>query len=274
MRGLIFLALLVACVYAQDATTLNPSGCGRRISEIKPGKRDADKVVGGQRADAEDWGWQITMLLNGRFICGGSLINSQWVVTAAHCVVGNTNPASYVIDLGVHDRNAKESWFTSRTVTRIIAHETYSSSTFQNDIALMKLSSPVPYSNQIVPVCVPSPASASFGGFVSWATGWGTLSSGGVTSRYLMEVQMPLLTDARCKQKYTTVNTAVAVCAGETGQGKDTCQGDSGGPLVVRNNNRWELAGITSWGYGCGDGGVYTRTSYYYNWILGKIQTN
>jgi secreted trypsin-like serine protease len=89
-----------------------------------------------------------------------------------------------------------------------------------------------------------------------------------------MEVEMPFLTDARCKQKYPTVNTVVAVCAGEDGQNKDTCQGDSGGPLVVKSQGKWQLAGITSWGYGCGDGGVYTRTSNYYNWIDAQIKAN
>ena len=139
MRGLVFLALLVACAYAQDATTLNPSGCGRRISDIT-GKRDADKVVGGVKADPQDWGWQVLMMYNGRFICGGSLINSQWVVTAAHCVSSNLNAAPYTFDLGLHDRNAKESWVTSRTVSKVIMHPSYSASTFQNDIAVMKLS--------------------------------------------------------------------------------------------------------------------------------------
>lgn len=140
MRGVVFLAFLVACAYAQDATTMNPSGCGRRLSDIRPGKREADKIVGGVKANPEDWGWQVAMLYNGRFICGGSLINSQWVVTAAHCVESNLNPSAYSFDIGLHDRNNKESWATSRNVLRVIKHPSYSSSTFQNDIAVMKLS--------------------------------------------------------------------------------------------------------------------------------------
>ncbi|CAF0990163.1 unnamed protein product [Brachionus calyciflorus] len=106
----------------------------------------------------------------------------------------------------------------------------------------------------------------------SWATGWGTLKAGGTISRYLMEVEMPILSDSKCKEKFEIVNTTLSICSGETGKNKDTCQGDSGGPLVVYANKRWELAGITSWGYGCGDGGVYTRTSYYYDWIIDQIK--
>ncbi|RNA21372.1 Serine ase stubble [Brachionus plicatilis] len=71
-----------------------------------------------------------------------------------------------------------------------------------------------------------------------------------------------------------TLITAFGICAGEDGQGKDTCQGDSGGPLVVKSQDRWQLAGLTSWGYGCGDDGVYTRTSHYYDWIKEVIRSN
>ena len=90
-----------------------------------------------------------------------------------------------------------------------------------------------------------------------------------------MEVQTPILTDARCKKKFSTFDKTIALCAGETAQNKDPCDGDSGGPLVVQHANtdqRWYVAGIISWGYDCGDGGVYTRTSTYYNWILQTIK--
>ena len=87
---------------------------------------------------------------------------------------------------------------------------------------------------------------------------------------------MPLLTDQRCKQKFNSVDTNTVVCAGETGQNKDTCQGDSGGPLVVQHasDKKWNLVGLTSWGYGCGDGGVYTRVSAFRTWVLNKITAN
>ena len=67
---------------AIDTISLNPSNCGQRplLQSIK--------IVGGTQATAGDWGWQVLMLSNGGFSCGGSLINSQWIVTAAHCAVG------------------------------------------------------------------------------------------------------------------------------------------------------------------------------------------
>lgn len=99
----------------------------------------------------------------------------------------------------------------------------------------------------------------------------------GPVSEKLMEVEMPVLSEFDCRTKYANelninINTTNSICAGVKGQGKDTCQGDSGGPLVVKIGDKWQLAGITSWGLGCSDGGVYTKTSFFINWILEKIQ--
>jgi secreted trypsin-like serine protease len=85
MKFLIVLATLVVCAYSQSSTTLNWSGCGVRNAA---GKRDADKIVGGTNAKAGDWAWQISLQFFGSHICGGSLINNQWILTAAHCVDG------------------------------------------------------------------------------------------------------------------------------------------------------------------------------------------
>jgi hypothetical protein len=87
----IFLLLIanVLCQNAGDSKSLNPEGCGRRIHQIKKSAvvtDDSDKIVGGKRAKNQDWGWQVAMNFTNKLMCGGSLINSEWVLTAAHCV--------------------------------------------------------------------------------------------------------------------------------------------------------------------------------------------
>ena len=141
----------------------------------------------------------------------------------------------------------------------------------------MQIKSPVTYSKNVLPACIPT-TNKDYSGQDSWSTGWGTTSSGGSLSRILLEVVLPVLTDARCKQKYN-VNVLTGFCAGDDGANKDTCQGDSGGPLIVQDDNGpnrggWTLAGLTSYGRGCGDGGVVTRVSTYYDWIVDKLDKN
>jgi secreted trypsin-like serine protease len=268
MNGLVLLFVLSAVAQA----AVNPPGCGQR-----PVRPNTDKVVGGQPAHPGDWGWMTGMRRNGGFICGGSVVDSWWFITAAHCVFGSSNPAAYILDVGGHDRLSQETWVQSMRVQRVIMHPQYSSATLRNDIALMKFQTELQIDNYyIIPVCIPN-GSEDWQGKQGFATGWGTLFSGGSVSRYLMQVQMLHLTDARCKQRFgTSVDTNLQMCGGDVGGNLDTCQGDSGGPYVFQSvqNGAWYLVGITSWGYGCGDGGVYTKTAGYYNWIVSTMNTN
>ena len=101
MRGLIFLAVLVAVINAQDdSKEINVASCGERPFA----RAKSDKIVGGQKAKDSDWGWQVGMFRFGSFICGGSLINSQWVLSAAHCVAGSVNPSAYQFLIGTNNR--------------------------------------------------------------------------------------------------------------------------------------------------------------------------
>lgn len=286
MKFLILIAAMVACV-AADSSRINGPECGKRLQDLNAKKF---KVVGGQDAAIGDWGWQVSMNISGRFGCGGSLINNEWIVTAAHCV-SSTSPSRYYFDIGHHDRAVLEPWAQSRRPTVVVRNQQYSGSTSRNDIAMMKIPR-VEFADEIVPVCIPN-GQVEYAGRESWATGWGTTRSGGRVSRYLQEVPMPFLSDQRCKAKYPRAYTDVMVCAGDVGTYADTCQGDSGGPLVVKHidsdassdihddadnmaqpGNRWYLTGITSWGYGCGEGGVYSRTSAFYAWIKNTIRNN
>ena len=94
-----------------------------------------------------------------------------------------------------------------------------------------------------------------------------------------MEVVLPILSSEECIEKYDFLDLNINFCAGKTGSKMDTCQGDSGGPLVVNANNgagkgNWTVAGITSFGMGCGDGGVVVKIAQYIDWIRENLKNN
>jgi len=128
------------------------------------------------------------------------------------------------------------------------------------------------WNDYIMPACIPT-VGTNYDGKLSWATGWGTLSSGaGTLPNVLYQVSMPVWSDSKCQAYSTNVHTPTQVCGGGP-TNIDTCQGDSGGPLVVKHDadDSWYLMGLTSWGYGCGGGGVYTRVSAFYDWVMTYI---
>jgi len=269
MKLVFVLSILSQSVFAIDYPK---DTCGLR--PLVNSNDSPHRVVGGVVSVPGDWPWKISMLLNGRHVCGGSLINDQWIITAAHCVTGNTNPTAYRILFGLHDRsNPNAPSVISRNVQRIVVHPQYGRN-FANDIALMQLSTKVePYTEYYMPVCFPKPGQ-SFANQIGYTVGWGAEFYGGSVTRFLMEVATPIVTDAQCQARYNAgmISTATQICSG--GSRKGACQGDSGGPFIVADatrGGRYTLAGLTSWGIGCGDGGVYTRVSAYKSWVESTI---
>ncbi|XP_073713211.1 polyserase-2-like [Misgurnus anguillicaudatus] len=259
------------------AVTLLARGCDAQLS-VCGRPTLSTKIVGGQSATAGAWPWQVSLHGSSGHFCGGSLINNEWVLTAAHCF-SSTSTASLTVYLGLQTQSGSNPNSTSRTVSDIIKHPNYNSNTHDNDITLLHLSSPVNFTDYIKPVCLAAEGSTFYSGTSSWVTGWGNIAVDVPlgSPQTLQEVNVPVIGNKKCNCAYNNDITNNMMCAGLEQGGKDSCQGDSGGPMVSKQNSVWIQSGIVSFGIGCAQAqypGVYTRVSKYQSWINQSITTN
>ncbi|XP_047103197.1 serine proteinase stubble isoform X3 [Schistocerca piceifrons] len=252
--------------------------CGRRLVP------DA-RIVGGQKASFGKWPWQISLRQwrTSTYLhkCGAALLNENWAVTAAHCVE-NVPPSDLLLRLGEHDVSTEDEpyGFEERRVQIVASHPQFDPRTFEYDLALLRFYEPVAFQPNIIPICVPTD-DRSFVGHTAHVTGWGRLYEDGPLPSVLQEVSVPVINNTLCESMYRSAGyiehiPEIFICAGWQKGGSDSCEGDSGGPMVIqREDKRWLLAGVISWGIGCAEPnqpGVYTRISEFREWINQILQ--
>ncbi|XP_078488867.1 plasminogen-like isoform X3 [Ciona intestinalis] len=260
------------------SSTVNPEVCGKPAFPIILNNNNKNqRIVGGFDANKGSLPWMVALRRypSFSFFCGGSIIDKNWILTAAHCV--KNKPESYRGILGNYFNKMVDEEETIVGFSSVHIHENYNDNTLDNDIALLKVAEPLVFNDHVKPVCLPE-----YNAGVSYVpdtdviiSGWWTLKSNGALSNALQQAYVDIVSLEECGTRYSSVFAPSVMCAGILDKGGiDTCQGDSGGPLVDPNGN--VQLGVVSWGRGCALAqypGVYTSVSYYRRW-LDNIRNN
>lgn len=249
------------------AATLSPLGA---IAALNQDSDPAPQIVGGKESTPYSRPYQVALLFNGRQGCGGTLLNKDWVLTAAHCL-DNASTSSLTVRVGAHSMRANDG--QTIRVSQIISHENWRGANgIQSgyDIGLLRLASPA--SGEYTPAKLPTAeieqAYAAVGRNVT-VSGWGLTYNQGSPSDTLREVELPVISNSSCSSQLNYTIPGSVICGGGTG-GVSACNGDSGGPFAVRVGNDYYSIGTVSWGIACKGATAFTRTASYVDWIKTK----
>ncbi|XP_072847017.2 transmembrane protease serine 12 isoform X5 [Pogona vitticeps] len=219
------------------------------------------RIVGGHDAQPGAWPWQVSLQVY-RFgvgyhhVCGGSLINNNTVVTAAHCIKQWTHPDFWRVVIGLHHLLKYQTHTIKCLVQAIMIHSDFKKETYENDIAMIKLQKSVIFNDYIQPICIPDSSVFITKETSCYIAGWGSLKEKGRSTYILQEAEVDLIPLYICNRYdwYAGEVSWNMMCAGSAGGHVDSCQGDSGGPLMCYfpNKMKYYLLGITSYGVGCG----------------------
>ncbi|CAN9508356.1 unnamed protein product [Ophioblennius macclurei] len=239
------------------------------IRSFIPEQELENRIIGGQEAWAHSWPWQVSLRVASMPACGGAVISPQWVVTAAHCFRRFKKASIWTVLAGKHDLdNLQESGQQLVGVSSIITHHDYNFRTKVGDVALLKLQRPLIFDQYVRPINLWMDALPLTKGCT--VTGWGSTQENGPRMHRLQEVNVSVLPSEACNEYYKGRIRHNMFCAGKDQGGVDACQGDSGGPLSCFTGSRHKLAGVVSWGIGCGRAkrpGVYTKVQLYADWM-------
>ncbi|XP_030043994.1 serine protease 55 [Microcaecilia unicolor] len=260
----LFVPLGISCGFRPDYDILPTDDSNRDFRQ--------SRIGGGRNALPGEWPWTVSLQLWDNPFCGGSILNSWWILSAAHCFEHDIYRSKHLrVEVGAtileENKEALE-------VKEIIIHPWYGIWYFDQDIALLLLATPIQFNVLKTPICLPPAGNLTYDDWHKcYVVGWGTLNHNQNEShKYLRKEEMVLIKFKTCQDWYYTL-TLNMICAGYEEGGRGSCQGDSGGPLVCKywKDDLWYQVGIVSWDSGCGKRqypGVYTLVSKYVKWII------
>ncbi|XP_002930546.1 coagulation factor X isoform X1 [Ailuropoda melanoleuca] len=229
------------------------------------------RIVGGQDCKDGECPWQ-ALLVNeeNEGFCGGTILSEFHILTAAHCV---QQAKKFTVRVGERDMDKEEGNEVAHEVELAVRHNRFVRETYDFDIAVVKLKTPITFRMNVAPACLPqkdwaeSTLMTQKTGIVS---GFGKTHEKGRPSRTLKMMEVPYVDRNTCKLSSSFSITQNMFCAGYDSKPEDACQGDSGGPHVTRFKDTYFVTGIVSWGEGCarkGKYGVYTKVTNFLKWI-------
>ncbi|KAG1674878.1 Clotting factor B [Nymphon striatum] len=270
--------------------------CGQGF---KPSRQN---IVNGKEADVSAWPWMVAIYRKyGRrfyFLCGGTVINKRYIITAAHCFKRKSRNLAYVFfhgrlllsgvfEVRVGEHDLSDRYLGERySVEDIIVHEDFKPPEQYKDIALIRVMENIKFSTRVSPICLPTPENPikNLAGRFAYAIGWGHLSYAGRSSTVLQQVAVPITKKDYCVSAYNArgfdskyprgLGFSSILCAGYREGGKDACTNDSGGPLMYFKRGIWTIVGIISGGHQCArpdSPGIYTNVSDFIDWIDDNI---
>lgn len=229
-------------------------------------RKEISKIIGGSSISITQYPWQI-YLVAGQYMCGGSIISKDYIMTAAHCVTGIAASNMHII-AGATNPYASG---TRYNISEVHVNEGYNSTTLLNDIAILKTSGSIDCT-YCTPIKLVNTDLTYEGvtdpGVMTTITGWGlTQANPAVFPVNLQVAQVPIVSNATAMFVWSTI-PSTDIMAGYYNGNKDACSGDSGGPMSIPLWGEYRLAGIVSWGSkNCDTYGGYTRVASFDAWI-------
>ena len=166
--------------------------------------------------------------------CGGAILSSDTIITAAHCTIGKIVGSVKVI-VNEHDVTVDDGQETFDVCSKK-EHPNYNTDTNEHDFAILTLCKPLTFSKNVASICLPGQSGDSYDDVLSKVTGWGTLSENGPLSNVLMGADVNTIGNAECDADYGSgIIKDSMICA--KAPGRDACQGDSGGKIY----QMWKL---------------------------------